>query len=231
MAQDSIARALALKALNEGGSGGTSDYSELENKPQINSVTLSGNKSLSDLGIQGTLSAGSNITINNGTISATDTTYTAGTGIDITNGVISAEQDIYAFNVNTSISGLQLTDEQYSKVGIGALGCANGRLFYCYYDGGFYWSFGEVAERGADGGMIIAQAYQLNKSTKKFDTSPATIDRGNVFPSKPNGYGSWCLKLRKASGQGDTFSWEDLSSYATTSYVDTAIGGAIGGSY
>lgn len=34
-----------------GGSGGTSDYTELENKPQINSVTLTGNKSLSDLGI------------------------------------------------------------------------------------------------------------------------------------------------------------------------------------
>jgi len=35
-----------------GGSGGTSDYSDLTNKPQINSVTLSGNKSLNDLGIQ-----------------------------------------------------------------------------------------------------------------------------------------------------------------------------------
>lgn len=32
-------------------SGGTSDYSDLTNKPQINSVTLSGNKSLADLGI------------------------------------------------------------------------------------------------------------------------------------------------------------------------------------
>ena len=34
-----------------GGSGGTSDYSELSNKPQINSVTLSGNKSAADLGL------------------------------------------------------------------------------------------------------------------------------------------------------------------------------------
>lgn len=34
-----------------GGSGGTSDYTDLTNKPQINSVTLSGNKSLNDLGI------------------------------------------------------------------------------------------------------------------------------------------------------------------------------------
>ena len=41
---------LQLKALIEGGLG-VSDYTELENKPSINDVTLVGNKSLSDLGI------------------------------------------------------------------------------------------------------------------------------------------------------------------------------------
>lgn len=35
----------------QGGGGGTSDYDDLDNKPQIGGVTLSGNKSLSDLGI------------------------------------------------------------------------------------------------------------------------------------------------------------------------------------
>ena len=35
---------------NESGGGGTSDYTDLTNKPQINSVTLTGNKSLSELG-------------------------------------------------------------------------------------------------------------------------------------------------------------------------------------
>lgn len=34
-----------------GGSGGTSDYSDLTNKPRINNVELNGNKSLADLGI------------------------------------------------------------------------------------------------------------------------------------------------------------------------------------
>lgn len=42
---------LQLKAIIEGGGGGVSDYTELENKPSINNVTLVGNKSLSDLGI------------------------------------------------------------------------------------------------------------------------------------------------------------------------------------
>ncbi len=35
------------------GTGGTTDYTELANKPKINGVTLSGNKTLSELGIQG----------------------------------------------------------------------------------------------------------------------------------------------------------------------------------
>ena len=36
----------------EGSSGGSTDYTALTNKPQINSVELSGNKTLNDLGIQ-----------------------------------------------------------------------------------------------------------------------------------------------------------------------------------
>lgn len=36
-----------------GGGGGTSDYTDLENKPSINNVTLSGNKTNSDLGMYG----------------------------------------------------------------------------------------------------------------------------------------------------------------------------------
>lgn len=51
MAVDNIARGMAANAQQGGGGGGTSDYSQLTNLPQINSVTLTGNKSLSDLGI------------------------------------------------------------------------------------------------------------------------------------------------------------------------------------
>lgn len=47
------------------------DYESLENKPQINGHELVGNKSSDDLGLQGKLTAGENITINaNGEISA-----------------------------------------------------------------------------------------------------------------------------------------------------------------
>lgn len=40
-----------ISATGGGGSGGTTDYEMLENKPQINGVELLGNKSLTDLGI------------------------------------------------------------------------------------------------------------------------------------------------------------------------------------
>ena len=52
-------------------STGTNDYTMLINKPAVNGVTLSGNKSLDTLGIQKKLSAGDGISIaNDGTISA-----------------------------------------------------------------------------------------------------------------------------------------------------------------
>lgn len=56
-----------LDAIAEsGGGGGTSDYQDLTNKPQVNSVSLSGNKTSSDLGLQDTLVSGTNIKTING---------------------------------------------------------------------------------------------------------------------------------------------------------------------
>ena len=89
---DGVARIIALAALgkNGGGStGGTRNYLELANKPKINNVELTGNKTLEDLGInipdlenyytkdavnealnkkQNTLTAGENITISEGNV-------------------------------------------------------------------------------------------------------------------------------------------------------------------
>lgn len=49
MAVDNLARGLA--ASKTGGGGGTTNYGDLTNKPQINGVELSGNKSTDELGI------------------------------------------------------------------------------------------------------------------------------------------------------------------------------------
>lgn len=48
---------IELKEVIEGGGGGgTTNYNDLSNKPKINNVELSGNKSSSDLGLQDTIS-------------------------------------------------------------------------------------------------------------------------------------------------------------------------------
>lgn len=53
------------KPSSGGGGGGTDSYSDLTNKPKINNVTLSGNKTSSQLGLQDALVSGTNIkTIN-----------------------------------------------------------------------------------------------------------------------------------------------------------------------
>ena len=58
-----------LKPASGGGGGGTDDYTDLINKPKINSNTLSGNKTSSQLGLQDALVSGTNIkTINSTTL-------------------------------------------------------------------------------------------------------------------------------------------------------------------
>ena len=81
------------KPSSSGGSGGSSDYSDLTNKPKINSVTLSGNKTSSALGLQDALVSGTNIkTINStsllgsGNISAVSDVQVNGTTV-VTDGV------------------------------------------------------------------------------------------------------------------------------------------------
>ena len=81
---DGVARIIALAALGKNG-GGTTDYLELANKPKINNVELTGNKTLEDLGINipelpiasadtlGGIKIGENLTIDeNGVVSASN---------------------------------------------------------------------------------------------------------------------------------------------------------------
>lgn len=85
-----------------GGGGGTSDYTELDNKPQINSVTLSGNKSASDLG----LAAASDLTNK-----ADKATTLAGYGITdakIVSGTITlGNQSITPLTQHQDLSGIE----------------------------------------------------------------------------------------------------------------------------
>lgn len=85
-----------------------------------------------DSPVQAKLTAGSNVTITNNTISATDTTYTAGTGISISNGVIDCTVNPTPATTWGNITGT-LTDQTdltaYISQQIGASGML-GRINY-----------------------------------------------------------------------------------------------------
>lgn len=98
--------------LDQSGGGGTTNYNNLSNKPQINSVTLSGNKTAADLGLaassdiptgsialplmDGTASAGTNLTrfAREGHVHPTDTSRASNSDIAIVQSTNTATQNI-----------------------------------------------------------------------------------------------------------------------------------------
>ena len=104
---------------SSGGGGGTSNYNDLTNKPQINSVTLSDNKSLSDLGI--------NIPTITDTYSGTSSDGMSGkavkSAIDALDGTVSgsagADKTLTAFSqtdgkVSATFGNINITKSQIS---------------------------------------------------------------------------------------------------------------------
>lgn len=122
-----------IKANSGGGGGGTTNYNQLENKPQIAGTELQGNKSLADLGIASAQSV-SNITngesINNfagveDALSNKQNKLTAGNYIAIENdGTIKVTQgigvyDVYSYKIEGRSSGNQYyTNVIKSKNGV-----------------------------------------------------------------------------------------------------------------
>ena len=64
--------ATSHKWVNGAGGGGTTDYTDLSNKPSVNGVTLSGNKTSADLGLQSELTFTSTPSANNKVVCQND---------------------------------------------------------------------------------------------------------------------------------------------------------------
>lgn len=94
----------------QGGGGGTSDYTALSNKPQINSTTLSGNKSSSDLGLQDALVSGTNIkTINSTSILGSGDIVTPNSTFIATYGTTTCAELEAAYQANKHIFAINTT--------------------------------------------------------------------------------------------------------------------------
>lgn len=91
-------------ALSGGGGGGTGDYTELANKPSINGVTLSGDKTASDLGLISSASLFGNVVADHTfTTNKDNAKYFMGTSsnvmgeYDVTDPIIFGRTENHAF--------------------------------------------------------------------------------------------------------------------------------------
>ena len=118
---------VTLPYVSDGGGGaGTTDYTQLENKPQINSIELTGNKTLNDLGIQAKGNYAttadiptktSELTNDSGFItsvpvasSTVSGTVKVGSRLSINNGILSA--DIQKIDVDSALSSTSVNPVQ-----------------------------------------------------------------------------------------------------------------------
>lgn len=134
-----------------GGGGGTSDYEQLENKPQINSVTLTGNKTGSDLGLlSNTATKTSSLTIQ-GTASSVNNSINIGTSSYVTVGgavaigkscsassnAVGIGQNAGATgNMSIAIGGYGTTANQARGIAIGGYECR------CYAESAIQLGYG-----------------------------------------------------------------------------------------
>ena len=108
---------------NGGGGGGTSDYTDLSNKPKINNVELSGNKSSADLSLQDKIDSNNKLA---GSLSVL-TGYTPGTS--------TSHRDIAATDtVNEAIQKLEnnsaLDETNISSIQSHIVFSANSKTYY-----------------------------------------------------------------------------------------------------
>lgn len=211
------------------------------------SVVSAGVAEIDLSGKQDTLTAGSNITIaQDGTISATDTTYTAGTNVDITGGVISATDTTYTAGTNVTIDAnnvISASDTTYSagtnvQINNGVISATDTT----------YSAFGG-ATAGADGSIglvpqpLIADKDKFLKGDGTWDTiqpgASALDDLTNVDITSPtNGqvlkYDStnqeWVNANESGGGGGSTVTITPTLSTGTK-IADYSIDGSTGALY
>lgn len=107
------------------GSGGTTDYNDLSNKPSINGVSLTGNKTSSDLGID-IPTALSDLTDDSTHRLVTDAEKTSWNGkMDTSDQYITSVNDYYFSVSNITTSNKRLDFSQYTKNYISELDATN----------------------------------------------------------------------------------------------------------
>ena len=213
-----------------GGGGGTLDYTQLNNKPQINSITLTGNKSLSDLGIAAA----------NSVINATDLTVTSNAvnlvSYVTTPGIYKVPSNCWIYTDSTSSTANRIYAQAGDIVQVepqtedddGA-----GNIFYTT----FFTIFSIQIYRGA---MATTDNSTWTSSITFYESQSnkvTTISYGSSDLRYPSAHAVYDFVSDNTLRKDNTTAFTPTSNYhpATKKYVDdaitNAITSAIGGSY
>lgn len=176
-----------------GGTGGTTDYLDLTNKPQINGITLEGNKTNADLGIKQTYTA-DDIAFTDGetfqdkydagelTGPKGDTGDTGPQGVQGETGPAGANATINGQNTLNILAGTNISlDQQGTDLTINATGGSGGGATYTAGDNI------EITEDNVINNMIPYKEYRNGWSVQ---IGPNTRTNENAAGSLAIGYGS-----------------------------------------
>ena len=176
---------------DESGGGGTSDYNNLSNKPQINSVSLQGNKSLDDLGIQSSdiidQATGSIATFDNGGNTAPVKSLTT---------QIIAKQDgsgVPAPDNIRPITGIDSINVYVSSKNFAAMTEASGS------HNGITYTFNDDGTVSARGQVPSGNSY---KNYGHFTLKPGTYTISGMPNSSPTSSRYWAIVLCKNAYSG-----------------------------
>lgn len=151
--------------LSGGGGGGTSDYEDLENKPSINNVTLSGNKTTSDL----------NLSYNDLLNKPYINNMPPSTGADIGDVLTHTSDGDEWAAPEKELPAISASDDR--KV----LTVSNGEAVWASSGGVNYSSTEKVIGTWIDGSTLYQRTYTFEGSLgRTYTVLDATLDKDNV---------------------------------------------------
>ena len=130
------------------GPGGTTDYNDLDNKPKINDITLSGNKSASDLGLA-TAAA----------LSSLNESF----------------NDLFALDSITLETDDEFPSGSWSLLGLHRPICVNGDNYYYFNETGVDYSYFAITTSGAFPMISLLQIFKENHRVVFYNTAVDTV--------------------------------------------------------
>lgn len=199
--------------------GGTSDYTQLTNKPSINSVALTGNKSLSDLGIADK-SLYNDTTINTGR-AANSTVGNNSAALGFPNTNIASGRDAFTTGIENTASGNDSFAEGEVNTASGEAAHVGGMDSTAAGDMSF--AFGDSVEANGEASVALGR-YTIAGSDNQFVTGKFNISDSNDAYAEIVGNGKWVTGTGAVRSNARTTDWSGNAWFAGNVYVGSTSG-------